>query len=130
MTTAIIDWFRDMKYGIWNLWNFFRDVWYYRTWDYTYNLRIFRRGLQLQLNAILAYDNRVGKDEFVEQTRVALSTLDRIIEDSYGTECRYEAYSKDDNTEWLTCVYNALADEQKDWNDLGEFMKKYNHYWI
>lgn len=126
MMIAIIDWFRDMKYGIWSLCKFFWNVWYYRTWDYTYNLRIFRRGLELQLNAILAYDNRVGKDQFVEETRVALATLDRIINDEYGTDCNY-GENKD---QWLECLNAALEKEKQDWNDLGEFMKSYNLYWI
>jgi len=61
MITKLQDFFRDIKYGIHNMWKFRNEIWNFRTWDYHYNLFLFAKSIELTADKIEKHGNEVDE---------------------------------------------------------------------
>jgi hypothetical protein len=68
-----------------NLWFFRKELWEFRSWDYGYNLQMFRRSLEKTVNTIEVYGNEVDESRMkkVEKMKRVIELLNHVRSDSY-----------------------------------------------
>lgn len=76
---------RDLPNFVKNIWFFRKELWKFRSWDYGYNLDIFRRSLEKTVNTIEFYGYEVENSRMkkVEKMKRVIQLLNNIRSDSY-----------------------------------------------
>ena len=70
--------------GLRNFWYFRKEIWRFRDWDYTFQLRLWRKSLIPLRDSILkGYEVKDTRDQKAEAIQEAINLLDRIIDDRY-----------------------------------------------
>lgn len=68
-----------------NVWFFRKELWKFRSWDYSFNLMMLRRSLEKTVNTIEFYGMEVDESRMkkVEKMKRVIELLSHIREDSY-----------------------------------------------
>jgi hypothetical protein len=68
-----------------NLWFFRKEIWEFRSWDYSFNLMMLRRSLEKTVNTIefVGHEIQETRTKKVEKMKRAIELLEHIRSDSY-----------------------------------------------
>lgn len=70
--------------SLYNFWYFRKEIWNFREWDYTYQLKLWRRSLiPLRDSLKDGYEEEVSRIKKVVAIDEAIYIIDRILEDVY-----------------------------------------------
>jgi hypothetical protein len=85
-----------------NIWFFRKELYKFRSWDYSFNLDLFRRSLEKTVNTIEHYGNEVDESRLkkVEKMKRAIYLLNRIKEDNYIKDAQTEL-GEIKNSDWF-----------------------------
>lgn len=77
--------YKDFINGVKNIFNFFKVIWQWRSWDYSYTLALLKTTLELHKKGI----EKHSLSKYKEENELAilselLDILNRMIEDDYG----------------------------------------------
>lgn len=117
----------NIKYGFKALFRFFKVIWEFRAWDYTFTERILKICLEEHLHNIKYYSNEIEKDRLVKITKLerAIELLDNKIKDDYADRCGYDF---DYEFDFLPCKNSTFGElvtnqteEQKEKNTKAIF---------
>ena len=120
--------------SLYNFWYFRKEIWNFRGWDYSYQLRLWRRSLvPLRDCLINGYEVRIPRMAKVEAIEEAIDLIDDILADNYidtaegilGINFLKAPLAEADKVVELA---NELA--QKDWQRLWRIFEgqNYNEY--
>lgn len=144
-------WFRDKYRSIQMLLKFFKVIWNFRGWDYSYNLEIIKKSLEITIESNKnAKVTHIGQDDSIKQMERAVELLNNIIDDNYAEKFGYiysnnalifnkiegsDKYSVDFNIPKDIEEHNRnaikLGDEQyeKEWAELFTLLKNHLREW-
>jgi hypothetical protein len=76
---------RDLPRFIENIWFFRKELWYFRSWDYSYNLSIFKRSLEKSVHTLEFYGNEIEETRMkkVEKMKRVIELLNHVCSGSY-----------------------------------------------
>lgn len=117
----------NIKYGFKALFKFFKVIWKFRAWDYTFTERILKVCLEEHLDNIKHYSNEIEKDRLVKITKLerAIELLNNKIEDNYADRCGYDFdykfYATPTENHMLVEISTDETDEQKKKNTKAIF---------
>lgn len=123
---------RNFFHGLYNFWYFRKEVWNYRSWDYTYQLKLWRRSLMpLRDSLINGYEVHEPRMKKVMAIQEAIQLIDEILADNYidvaedilGIAFLDTTDAKEAGK--VVELANELA--QKDWQRLWRIMEGQNH---
>lgn len=81
--------FSFLRYDLWwffrNIFNFRKELYLFRSWDYTYTLGMLSKSLELQLNSLEKYSNEVDEDKLpkIEKIKRAIELINIDMDDKY-----------------------------------------------
>ena len=83
---------RDLPYFFENIWFFRKELYKFRSWDYSYNLNLLRRSLEKTVNTIEFHGHEVDNSRMkkVEKIKRAIQLLNNIISDKYISQSENE----------------------------------------
>jgi hypothetical protein len=135
----------DIPKGIKNIIFFWKVIWNFRSWDYTYNLRIFSKSLEA-LRDSLKDGNEINSTRLkkVEKIERAIEILNNICEDRYseiaesqlGYEMNFDHLFTDDEPKEITEANKKIRDlsikiEDNEWKELWNiFQGQENSHYI
>lgn len=147
----------NFKYGFKNLRRFFWVIWKYRGFDYTYNLLLLKRGLEVYLTFpnYEVDESRIPKETDIKRVIQIIENIDKsvylsVAEEKLGEiahvgmdfkELDKEDYNGEKLYEWIdnrSDEEKTHADkvwklsnklEQKEWNELFDIMKSESKSW-
>lgn len=111
------DFFRyNLPNFIRNFWYFRKELWQFRSWDYSYNLMLFRRSLEKTANTIEVYGNEIDEPRLkkVAKMKRAIELLNNIRSSTYIEMAESEL------GEIKTYEWEFKEIEETDSNPLGE----------
>jgi hypothetical protein len=93
---------RDLPYFLENIWFFRKELYKFRSWDYSYNLEMFRRSLEKTVNTIEFHGNEIDTSRLkkVEKIKRSIQLLNNIRTDDYINQAENEL-GKIKNSDWL-----------------------------
>jgi hypothetical protein len=76
---------RDLPYFIENIWFFRKELWAFRSWDYNFNLQMFRRSLEKTAHTLEFYGNEVEESRMkkVQKIKRLVELINNLNETSY-----------------------------------------------
>jgi hypothetical protein len=83
---------RDLPYFLENIWFFRKELYKFRSWDYSYNLEMFRRSLEKTVNTIEFHGNEIDGPRLkkVEKMKRLIQLLNNIRTDDYISQAENE----------------------------------------
>ena len=118
--------------SLYNFWYFRKEIWNFRRWDYSCQLRLWRRSLEPLRDCLVnGYEVRVPRLKKVAAIEEAIDLIDTILADDYidrAEEVLGISFldTTDANEASKVVVYaNELA--QKDWERLWRIFQGQNH---
>jgi hypothetical protein len=123
---------REFFVGLRNFWYFRKEIWNFRGWDYTFQLRLWRKSLIPLRDSILnGYEVRDTRLMKVEAIQEAIDLLDRIIDDVYMdmAEAELGINFSDNNsaTEAMKVINRSNELAERDWKRLWRIFQGQNH---
>lgn len=117
--------------SLYNFWYFRKEIWNYRSWDYSYQLSLWRKSLiPLRDSLINGYEVRDPRMKKVAAIQEAIDLIDDILADAYVDMAEgilginfLQAPSAEARK--VVELANELA--QKDWQRLWRIMEGQNH---
>ena len=93
---------RDLPYFLENIWFFRKELYKFRSWDYSYNLEMFRRSLEKTVNTIEFHGHEIDKSRIkkVEKINRTIQLINNIRSDEYVNQAETEL-GKIKNSDWL-----------------------------
>ena len=93
---------RDLPYFLENIWFFRKELFAFRSWDYSYNLDLFRRSLEKTVDTIENHGNEVDESRLkkVEKMKRTIQLIKNVRSDDYVKESEKEL-GKIKNSDWL-----------------------------
>ena len=93
---------RDLPYFLENIWFFRKDLFAFRSWDYSCNLDLFRRSLEKTVDTIENHGNEVDESRLkkVEKMKRTIQLIKNVRSDDYVKESEKEL-GKIKNSDWL-----------------------------
>jgi hypothetical protein len=93
---------RDLPYFFENIWFFRKELYKFRSWDYSYNLDLLRRSLEKTVNTIEFHGHEVDKSRMkkVEKINRTIQLINNIRSDEYVNQAETEL-GKIKNSDWL-----------------------------
>lgn len=118
--------------SLYNFWYFRKEIWNFRAWDYSYQLRLWRKSLvPLRDSLINGYEVHVPRMRKVVAIEEAIGLIDDILADNYVDIAEgILGINFLDTTEAKEAVKVVeLANElaQKDWQRLWRILEGQNH---
>lgn len=134
----IIDYLKDIKYGIRNLWRWFPIIWNDRDWDYYYIFKLLKFKFKNMEYNFRNYAHIADADKVADELKVCQLLLDRLIKDEYyGKAYKWhdERWGKAEfNWEPIDSEYSKLDIKRKfvitdkdEKQERKEYMRLYNH---
>lgn len=136
----------DIPKGIKNIIFFWKVIWNFRPWDFTYNLRIFAKSLEPLKDSIKnGYEVDVTRLKKVAKIERAIEILNNITEDKYndiaesqlGYGVNSEFIFRDDEPEEIKEANRKIYDlsreiEDKEWKEIWTIFQgqEHSHYVI
>jgi hypothetical protein len=121
--------------GLYNFWYFRKEIWNFRDWDYTFQLRLWRKSLiplkECILNSYELPEHRMQKVEAIQE---AIDLLDRIIDDEYidiaEKELGIDFLDTTDAKEASKVITRSKELAERDWKRLWRIFEgqNYNEY--
>lgn len=97
----IFDFFRyDIPYGVKNLIIFFKVIWKFRTWDFAYDLEIFKKILEVRLKDNEKFDIHTDSSEVQKLLKNMITEIDKIQDDEANFDKLAELVKNYDNLWW------------------------------
>jgi hypothetical protein len=134
----------DIPKGVKNIIFFWKVIWNFRPWDYTYNLRIFAKSLEPLRDSIKnGYEVDVPRLKKVAKIERAIEILNNITEDKYtdiaeaqlGYEVNSEFIFRNDEPEEIKEANKKIYDlsyeiERKEWKEIWTIFQgqEHSHY--
>ena len=93
---------RDLPYFLENIWFFRKELFAFRSWDYSCNLDLFRRSLEKTVDTIENHGNEVDESRLkkVEKMKRTIQLIKNVRSDDYVKESEKEL-GKIKNSDWL-----------------------------
>jgi len=123
---------REFFVGLRNFWYFRKEIWNFRGWDYTFQLRLWRKSLIPLRDSILnGYEVRDTRLMKVEAIQEAIDLMDRIINDVYmdmaEAELGIEFSDNNSATEAMKVINRSNELAERDWKRLWRIFQGQNH---
>ena len=134
----------DIPNGVRNIIFFRKEIWNFRPWDHTYNLRIFAKSLEPLRDSIKnGYEVDVPRLKKVAKIKRAIEILNNITEDKYtdiaeaqlGYEVNSEFIFRNDEPEEIKEANKKIYDlsneiERKEWKEIWTIFQgqEHSHY--
>ena len=126
-----------------NLWYFRKELWRFRSWDYTYNLLILKRSLEKTANTLEFYGSEVEGPRMkkVNKIKRVVELINNIDEGHYISRAEAELGKLKNSDFWETNrkdtpeesahnrkVFNRSTEiENEEWEELLSILKGQNH---
>lgn len=126
-----------------NIWYFRKELWEFRSWDYSFNLRMFGRSLEKTANTLEFYgweieETRMKKVERIKRVVQIIKSLD---EGDYINRAEKELGELKNSSGWRTGVQDTPEErehnkkvfelsrqiEENEWNELFDILKGQDH---
>jgi hypothetical protein len=93
---------RDLPYFLENIWFFRKELYAFRSWDYSYNLDLFRRSLEKTVDTIENHGHEVEESRIkkVEKMKRAIQLFNNVRNDEYIRVAEKEL-GELKNSDWL-----------------------------
>jgi len=134
----------DIPNGVRNIIFFRKEIWNFRPWDYTYNLRIFAKSLEPLRDSIKGgYEVDITRLKKVKKIERAIEILNNITEDKYiniaesqlGYEVNTDYIFDNDEPENIKEANGKIYDlsqeiEKREWKELWTIFQgqEHSHY--
>ena len=123
---------RQFFINLGNFWYFRKEIWQFRGWDYTFQLRLWRKSLIPLRDSILnGYEVRDTRMMKVEAIQEAIDLLDRIIDDEYIDIAELELGINFSDAipaaEALKVINRSKELAERDWKRLWRIFEGQNH---
>ena len=122
-----------------NFWFFRKQLWEFRSWDYTFNLDLFRRSLEKTADTIEHYGQEVDISRLkkVDKINRVIFLLSQLSEDSFISmaekelgELKNSGWDRDDTDEEIehnSKVYARSREiEESSWNEIWDILRGQN----
>jgi len=126
---------RSFFKGLYNFWYFRKEIWNFRDWDYTHQLKLLRRSLIPLKDSIQnGYEEEVSRMKKVAAMQEAITLIERIIMDEYITAAEIKLgidfMDTEDHNEAKKVVDLSHKLANQDWKRLWEIFEgqNYNEY--
>lgn len=97
----IFDFFSyDIPHGVKNLIIFFKVIWKFRTWDFAYDLEIFKKILEVRLKDNEKFDIHTDSSEVQKLLKDMITEIDKIQDDEANFDKLAELVKNYDNLWW------------------------------
>lgn len=97
----LFDFFRyDIPYGFKNLILFFKVIWKFRTWDFAYDLEVFKRILEIRLKDNEKFDIHTDSSEIQKLLKDMIVEIDKIQNDEADFDKLAKLMKNYDNLWW------------------------------
>lgn len=130
MPEKLSRWYYTTKYGVRNLWIFFRAVWYFRSWDYTGLLELMWISAR-ELRSSQELNRHVGSEKETKRLLIVETLCKRLYADEYFRNAGYQRDRWKDLTDsrqsWIAKHSSYMA--KQDAIYLGKMMKFIQHWW-
>jgi len=118
--------------GLYNFWYFRKEIWNFRPWDYSFQLRLWRKSLIPLRNTILnGYEVRDPRMSKVRAIQEAIDLIDDILEDDYISVAEgvldIKFLETTDATEAKKVIDLSIELADKDWKRLWRIFEGQNH---
>jgi len=92
---------RDLPYFLENIWFFRKELYKFRSWDYSFNLDLFRRSLEKTVHTIEFHGSEIDESRMkkVEKMKRAIHLIKKVRQDDYIKDAEIEL-GKLMNTGW------------------------------
>lgn len=123
-----------------NLWFFRKELWSFRSWDYTFNLDLFRRSLEKTSNTIEHHGQEViiSRIKKVDKINRVIFLLSQLREDNFISmaekelgELKNSGWDRDDTdeeSEHNSKVFaRAREIEESSWNEIWNILRGQNY---
>jgi hypothetical protein len=122
---------RSFFRGLYNFWYFRKEIWNYRGWDYSFQLRLLRRSL-IPLRDCLkdGYEEEVSRMKKVMAINEAIHIIDRILQDVYILDAEAQLginFLSADADEASKVVVLSHEMANHDWKRLWKIFEGQNH---
>jgi hypothetical protein len=93
---------RDLPYFLENIWFFRKELYAFRSWDYSYNLDLFRRSLEKTVDTLENHGHEIEESRIkkVEKMKRAIQLFNNVRNDEYIREAEKEL-GELKNSDWL-----------------------------
>jgi hypothetical protein len=123
---------RQFFISLGNFWYFRKEIWRFRPWDYTFQLRLWRKSLIPLRDSILnGYEVRDTRMMKVEAIQEAIDLLDRIIDDEYIDIAELELGINFSDAipaaEAMQVINRSKELAERDWKRLWRIFEGQNH---
>jgi len=134
---------RDLPYFLENIWFFKKELYQFRSWDYSYNLNLFRRSLEKTVNTIEFHGHEIDKSRMkkVEKMKRVIQLLNNIKSDEYIIHAENELGKikesdffdfnddTDEEKEHMRKVFKRAREiEESEWNELWTILKGQDYH--
>jgi len=118
--------------GLYNFWYFRKEIWNFRPWDYSFQLRLWRKSLIPLRDSILnGYEVRDPRMSKVQAIQEAIDLIDDILEDDYISVAEgvldIKFLETTDATEAKKVIDLSIELADKDWKRLWRIFEGQNH---
>lgn len=131
MLISIKDFFKyELIIGIKNIFFFWKNIWNYRSWDYSFQLKLFAKSLEPLANTLEKNGTEVSITRLkkVKQIRRAIEILNNQADDKYfelaEKTLKYSANIEDYNNKIFE-LSNSLSNDE--WDELFKILKGQSH---
>jgi hypothetical protein len=123
---------RQFFISLGNFWYFRKEIWRFRPWDYTFQLKLWRKSLIPLRDSILnGYEVRDTRMMKVEAIQEAIDLLDRIIDDEYIDIAELELGINFSDaipaSEAMKVINRSKELAERDWKRLWRIFEGQNH---
>jgi hypothetical protein len=123
---------RQFFISLGNFWYFRKEIWNFRGWDYTFQLKLWRKSLIPLRDSILnGYEVRDTRMMKVEAIQEAIDLLDRIIDDEYIDIAELELGINFSDaipaSEAMQVINRSKELAERDWKRLWRIFEGQNH---
>jgi len=116
-----------------NIWSFRKELYAFKTWDYSFNLNLFAKSLELTAIGMESYSNEIDADKLqkINKIKRAVELIKRVHDDSYfeeaedycGIKFKYLNLSAEDTANNVKIFSKVSEIEKNEWDELWNIMK-------
>ena len=123
---------RSFFKGFHNFWYFRKEIWNYRGWDYSFQLRLLRRSLIPLRDSILnGCEEEVSRNKKASAILEAIMLIDFILEDNYMTTAEQALgitfLDTTDASDAMKVINLSKELAERDWKRLWKIFEGQNH---
>lgn len=117
-----INWLRNLKKGLFNLYYYFSVIWEDRQWDHAYVEELLIVKYKRLYDCLISaeYLTPHNEEDYIKALRLCIIILERR-KNSFYTEIW--------DSEDIELLYKTYSIENRDWNWYCDMVKKYHNHW-